>query len=167
MSIPTALTEPRPSGSGGGTTSQSSDGLIAGTLSRLPIVAVACLALSTACVERTVSIRTEPEGARVYLNDQEIGRSPVTVPFTWYGDYEVIVRKDGYQTVATHHRIKAPWYQTPGIDLISECLVPFTIRDHHETPLYRMEREEPPSPEDVVLRADELRERAGIVSTEP
>ncbi|HQI29243.1 MAG TPA: PEGA domain-containing protein, partial [Sedimentisphaerales bacterium] len=43
--------------------------------------------LLTGCVERRLTIYTEPPGAIVTLNDQEIGVSPVTVPFNWYGDY--------------------------------------------------------------------------------
>jgi hypothetical protein len=41
------------------------------------------------CVERTISITSEPEGALVYLNDEEVGRTPVSVPFTFYGVYDV------------------------------------------------------------------------------
>jgi len=109
------------------------------------------------CVERTVTIRTEPEGARVFLNDQEVGRSPVKVPFTWYGDYDVVVRQRGYKTLQTHHRLETPWYELPGIDLISECFVPFTIRDDREMPIFRLEPEVLPTPEEVAARADEMR----------
>ena len=57
---------------------------------------VAFATLPAGCVRRTLMVRTEPEGARVFLNDYEVGTSPVSVDFTWYGDYDVIVRKDGY-----------------------------------------------------------------------
>src|SRR3990172_12037515 len=45
--------------------------------------------LLAGCVERRLTINTDPQGAKVVLNDQEIGTSPVTVPFHWYGDYWV------------------------------------------------------------------------------
>ena len=59
--------------------------------SRLMIYAVACVAVLAlaGCVERRLTIQTKPQGAMVLLNDEEIGRSPVTVPFNWYGDYRV------------------------------------------------------------------------------
>jgi len=50
------------------------------------------------CVERRLTINTEPQGALVILNDEEIGESPVTVNFNWYGDYWVRIRKEGYET---------------------------------------------------------------------
>lgn len=112
------------------------------------------------CIERTLTIRTEPEGARVYLNDQDVGQSPVTVPFTWYGDYDVVVRKEGYETLRTNHRLHTPWYEMPGVDFFTECLIPFTVRDHHEFPLYALKPRTLPEQDDVVLRAEEMRERA-------
>ena len=63
------------------------------------VVALAVLAGLTGCVRRTIRITTEPPHALVYLNDQEIGRSAVTTDFIWYGDYDVIVRKEGYKTL--------------------------------------------------------------------
>jgi len=62
------------------------------------------------CVERQLTINTEPQGALVALNDEEIGTSPVTVSFNWYGDYCVRISKEGYETLDTHRKLKAPWY---------------------------------------------------------
>lgn len=87
--------------------------------------------LSAGCVRRTMTINTDPQGATVTLNDEVVGTTPVDVDFTWYGDYDVIVRKEGYQTLRTHERLNAPWYQVPPIDLFAEALVPFTIHDRH------------------------------------
>lgn len=52
-------------------------------------VALLLLLPLTACVERTISITSTPSGALVHLNDQEVGRTPLTVPFTYYGVYDV------------------------------------------------------------------------------
>ncbi|MBX3394237.1 MAG: PEGA domain-containing protein [Phycisphaerae bacterium] len=112
------------------------------------------------CVERTVTINTEPQGATVVLNDQEVGQSPVRVPFTWYGDYDIIIRKDGHKTLSTHHRLNAPWYQWPLIDLVSECLVPFTIRDDQVIDTFVLEPAEVPTKDDLLRRSEELRTRA-------
>ena len=53
-----------------------------------PLVAcgVACLCL-TGCVRRTISISSEPAGALCWLNGREIGRTPLSVDFIYYGDY--------------------------------------------------------------------------------
>lgn len=116
--------------------------------------------VGTACVERTLTINTEPQGATIVLNDQEVGQSPVRVPFTWYGDYDIIIRKDGHQTVRTHQRIHAPWYQWPFIDLISECLIPFTIHDDRVLETYVLDPYEPPDKNDLLRRAEEMRTSA-------
>lgn len=126
------------------------------------VAACFCLPLSMnfGCVERTVSINTEPQGATVFLNDQEVGTSPVKVPFTWYGDYDIIVRKAGYETAQTNRRIEAPWYQWPIIDLFSECLMPFTIRDDRTLDTIVLDNRRPVQKEDLLRNADEMRTQA-------
>lgn len=114
----------------------------------------------TGCVRRTLTVSSEPQGARVWLNNEEIGTSPVTVDFTWYGDYDVTLRKEGYQTLQTHHALAAPWYQWPGIDFVSEVLVPFEIHDRRDLPVYVLEPEVLPDPDELVQRAQKIRERA-------
>ena len=84
---------------------------------------------SAGCVRRTLIIETEPQGALVFLNDEEIGRSPVQREFLWYGDYDIVARKEGYATLHTHERINTPWYQVPGIDFFTELLYPGRIHD--------------------------------------
>lgn len=66
--------------------------------------------LLSGCVERRLTINTEPEGALVVLNDEEIGISPVTTSFEWYGDYNIRVSKEGFETLDTHRELKGPWY---------------------------------------------------------
>jgi len=121
---------------------------------------VAGLLVSTGCIERTVSINTEPEGAAVILNDQEIGQSPVKVPFTWYGDYDIIIRKDGYETVRTHQQLHTPWYELPGIDLFTECLMPFTVHDDRVMETVVLQPEQLPTREALLEAAAEMKARA-------
>ncbi len=125
------------------------------------------LAVVGGCVERVARIQTRPPGALVIVNDEEVGISPVKFYFTWYGDYDLVFRKEGYQTLKTHHRIDAPWYQIPPIDVISETLVPGMIRDVHELPVFELEPAEAPDFGRVVERAVELRERALFEGGEP
>ena len=81
-----------------------------------------------------MTITTEPPSALIFLNDQEIGRSEVTTDFLWYGDYDIVIRKKGYQTLQTHWEIKPPWYQVIPIDFITEVIWPGQFHDersHH------------------------------------
>lgn len=130
--------------------------------SRGLVPAVMAIGLCLGCVERTVSINTEPSGATVMLNDQDVGRTPVKVPFTWYGDYDIVVRKEGFETVKTNHRLQTPWYQLPGIDLVSECLIPFTVHDDHVIPTIAMDQARRPSQDALLKSAAEMRAEAGV-----
>jgi hypothetical protein len=104
---------------------------------RLPIAncglsaAVALLACATlvGCVEQTMTIDSSPSGALVTLNDQEIGRTPFTRDFKWYGDYDVQVRLEGYQTLKTHQKVSAPVWNWVPLDLFA-ALAPLHFADH-------------------------------------
>ncbi|MBM4026304.1 MAG: PEGA domain-containing protein [Planctomycetes bacterium] len=101
---------------------------------RVPTIVVFSLAtlLLPGCVERRLTINTEPSGAKVVLNDQEIGISPVTVSFNWYGDYWVRISKDGYETLDTHRRLKAPLHDRFPFDFFAQILYPGRIVDAYE-----------------------------------
>lgn len=84
---------------------------------------------SGGCVEQLLTIDSDPSGAVVTLNDQEVGRTPVTTNFKWYGFYEANVRKDGFQTLKTTSPVIAPWWQWVPVDLCAE-LIPVRYTDH-------------------------------------
>ncbi len=117
------------------------------------------LALVSGCVRRTITITTDPPQARVFLNDQEIGRSEVSTDFLWYGDYDVVIRKEGYQTLQTHWTIKPPWYQWIPFDFFTEVLYPGWIHDQH-CQHYTLSPVQTPTEEEVIERAETLREEA-------
>lgn len=117
------------------------------------------LALS-GCVERYMKIETRPAGARVIINDEEVGLSPAKTSFVWYGDYDIVIRKPGFKTIHTHHRLDPPWYQVPPFDLISETMVPGVIRDERTLPVFELETAEVAPATEVVERASEMRSRA-------
>jgi hypothetical protein len=75
------------------------------------------------CVERTISITTEPPGALVWLNDREVGRAPLEVRFIHYGTYDVRLELEGCEPQMTSGRAAPPWWDAPGPDLLAE-LVP-------------------------------------------
>jgi hypothetical protein len=94
---------------------------------RRAILILLCITLS-GCVEQVMTVKTNPPGAVVYLNDQVLGRTPLEKDFTWYGIYDVEVRKDGYEALKTHKWVKAPWWNWVPFDLFAE-LVPWRVRD--------------------------------------
>jgi hypothetical protein len=109
------------------------------------------------CVERMLTLESDPPGALVYMNDQEVGRTPLTTDFTWYGNYGVTVRKDGYDTLKTETNVKAPWWQWVPMDLFAEIL-PIPFRDHQRF-AYTLEpaSTQPADPQAMYDRAAELR----------
>ena len=111
---------------------------------------------SSGCVERQLTINTQPQGALVALNDEEIGTSPVTVSFSWYGDYNVAIRKAGFETFKTHRKLKAPWYDKFPFDFFAQILNPKRIVDSYEW-TFTLEPEQQPTREELIQNAEELR----------
>lgn len=84
---------------------------------------------ASGCVRRRMTIRSNPPGARVFVDNFEIGRTPCSTDFLYYGNRQIRLIKDGYETVNVKQPIPAPWYQVPPLDFFSENLVPSRIRD--------------------------------------
>ncbi len=78
--------------------------------------------LSGGCLERTIKVTTEPEGAVVWINDVEVGRTPLETDFTYYGDFSVRIRKEGYEPVVDVKHVSAPVQELPVVDLAAEAL---------------------------------------------
>lgn len=79
------------------------------------------------CVDRRIAITSEPAGALVHLNDQEVGRTPLEVNFEWFGTYDVRLALDGYEPLTASREAKAPLHEQPGLDLVALAL-PMTKR---------------------------------------
>jgi hypothetical protein len=112
-----------------------------------------------ACVRRTITITTEPPNALVFLNDQEIGRSKVSTDFLWYGDYDVVIRKEGYETLQTGWEVKAPWYQVVPVDFFAEVLWPGQLHDVHSRH-FVLDPQVLPTSQELVERALQTRQQA-------
>ena len=86
------------------------------------VLFVAAGPLLTGCVERTISITSQPTGALVYLNDEEVGRTPLTVTHLFHGVYDVRMELEGHTPLWTKQATDAPWWEWPGPDLIAEMI---------------------------------------------
>jgi len=110
------------------------------------------------CVERRLTVNTKPQQATVILNDEEIGRSPVTVPFNWYGDYNIRIAKEGFETLKTHRRLKSPWYDKFPWDFFAQVLSPKQIRDSYEW-TFELSPKQPPDRDLLVRKAQDLKQQ--------
>jgi len=122
-------------------------------------VALVVVSGQLGCVRRRMTIRSNPPGAVVYVDERRIGVTPVSTGYTYYGTREIQLVKDGHETVTEKHRFAAPWYQYPGIDFFAENLWPFETRDERV-----LDFDLPPMqaavPADVMRRAEQLRGEA-------
>jgi hypothetical protein len=118
-------------------------------------VALALLAVAPGCVRRSLTVTSDPPGALVHLNGQEFGRTPVTRDFTWYGNYDVALRKDGYEPLKTNGKVIAPWWQWVPFDLAAELL---PLNDRRELS-YKLKPtpERAVEPDAMLSRAEQLR----------
>ncbi len=132
-------------------------------------VAVSILALAgSGCVERRMIIRTNPPGAAVYVDDNEVaGLTPVAISPIYYGTRKIRLVKDGCETLTLLQSVPAPWYEFPPLDFISETLVPGTIRDVR-TFDYQLQPQALVPRDELLVRAEGLRHDtrnvAGVVS---
>ena len=108
------------------------------------------------CVRRRLTVRTNPPGALVFIDGQEIGRTPVATPFTYYGTRKFRIVKDGYETISVNQPFPSPWYQLPPLDFVSENLVPNEIRDERVVD-FELVPKTISATSDVLTQADQLR----------
>jgi hypothetical protein len=114
--------------------------------------------LLAGCVERRLTINTQPQGALVVLNDEEIGVSPVTASFEWYGDYWIRISKEGYETLDTHRKLKAPWYDYFPFDFFAQIIYPGRIVKSYEW-TFELAPQKQPTTEELLQNAEKLKEQ--------
>jgi hypothetical protein len=126
------------------------------------VVLVLIMAASVGgCVQRRLTIRSNPPGARVYVGDEEVGTTPVSTDFVYYGTRKIRLVKPGYETLVVNQPIPAPWYQIPPLDFVSEILVPGEIRDERVVN-FQMVPLQPVVTEQFLSRGEQLRGASGI-----
>ena len=108
--------------------------------------------LQTGCVHRRLTIHSDPPGALVLMDGEEIGYTPVAADFTYYATREITLIKPGYERLTTLQRVKTPWYQIPPMDFFSDNLLPVRVADRHEF-TYQLQQQ-------LVVPTDELQDRA-------
>jgi hypothetical protein len=107
-----------------------------------------------------MTVRSNPPGALVYVDDYQIGTTPVSTDFIYYGTRKIRLVKDGYETLTVRQPFPLPWYQVFPLDFVTENIWPWEIRDERVVDLAMMPAAMTP-PEEVVGRAEVARLSAG------
>ncbi len=121
---------------------------------------------TTGCVRRRLLVRSNPPGALVHVDNQVIGNTPCGVDFVYYGTREIRLSMPGYETLTVNQPIPTPWYEIPGIDFISENLVPSKIKDIR-TVSYDLARQRMAPAEEIISRGEDLRRQASPIGMAP
>ena len=133
-------------------------------VSSIGIVVISCvgiiLLVSAGCVQRRMTVRSNPPGALVYVDDYQIGTTPVSTDFVYYGTRKIRLIKDGYDTLTVQQPFPVPWYEIFPLDFVTENLWPWEIRDERVVDLAMVPAGTVPA-ETVVSRAELARRSAG------
>jgi hypothetical protein len=122
------------------------------------------LLASTGCMQRRMTIVSNPPGATAYVDGVEIGKTPVSHDFTYYGTREIRLVRDGYKTLTLLQPMSTPWYQMPPLDFFSDNLAFGEVRDER---LYRYDLEPAVQEpfESIVERGEQLRRGSVVPAT--
>jgi hypothetical protein len=85
-----------------------------------------------------MTIESVPGRALVVVDGEEIGFTPASVDFTYYGTREIKLIKDGFETMTVQQPVPAPWYQIPPFDFFSDNFAFGQIKDQHRF-VYQMQ----------------------------
>jgi hypothetical protein len=132
----------------------------------MPVFVTCLVAGGAGCVQRRMTIRSDPPGALVYVDDYQIGTTPVSTDFVYYGTRKIRLVKDGYETLTVRQPFPLPWYEIFPLDFVTENLVPWEIRDERIVDLAMTTAASTP-PESVVARAEQVRLAAGSLPAPP
>ena len=119
---------------------------------RVIIPFILIIASLVGCVKRRISISSNPQGALVWVNDREVGRTPIEFDFLYYGEYDLRLEKEGFEPIMTTRWAKTPVWDLPFVDLFTEIVAPnresnvywgFELEPRNDNPallLYRAKR---------------------------
>jgi hypothetical protein len=121
------------------------------------------------CVDRRLTIVSDPPGALVTVNNRDIGAAPVDVPselFVYDGVYDIVLKKDGYETLHVRQELRPPWYLRFPLDFFAEVVWPFTIPYRQEL-VYQLQPPRAVSREALLQSAEEFRNYGQQIGTAP
>lgn len=117
-------------------------------------------------MNRRMTIRSEPPGALVLLEGEEVGYTPVGIDFNHYGTREITLIKDGYETVTAMQKVRSPWYQKLPLDFVSDNFSPVKINDRLDY-TFTLNKQELVSNDQLLQRAKGLRSQSQVLPKQP
>ena len=99
---------------------------------RLMLLSGCLMFLATGCLHRRMTIRSDPPGAQVLVDGEDVGYTPASVDFNHYGTREITLVKDGYETLTTLQKVRTPWYQYVPLDFVTDNFLPFQLTNRHD-----------------------------------
>ena len=128
---------------------------------RFPLLILLALAafFSNGCMHRRLTIRSDPPGAAVQVDGEEVGYTPVSFDYTYYGTREIRLIKEGYQTLTTPVKLSTPWYQILPLEFVTDNFALTKINDRREV-TYALTRENIEPSQEIENRANNLRSEA-------
>ncbi|MBI5366881.1 MAG: PEGA domain-containing protein [Planctomycetes bacterium] len=121
------------------------------------VALLACAGLS-GCVDRKIEVESDPPGADVWVDGKHLGKTPIAIPFTYYGGRDLRLEKEGYQSIRVLHSTTPPVFEYFPVDLVSECIIPFNLHDVKSL-RFDLEPVREADLKELVERADALRFR--------
>ncbi len=85
--------------------------------------------LASGCLQRSLSITSEPSGAQLIVNGEAAGNTPAKIIFHHHGTYRMELRKPGYQPVVEGLRVAPKFYERMPVDFVTDVLWPGKIID--------------------------------------
>jgi len=83
---------------------------------RILLILTVFALFGTGCVERRMTITSEPTGADVYVNNTWHGKTPMIFPFKHYGTYSIRLEAPDYEPLDAKEPIQAPFHQRAYVD---------------------------------------------------
>lgn len=101
------------------------------TICGVAALGVVVAGLSGCSSDRRIIVTSEPSGARVWVNDIEIGTTPAETSFKFYGRYDIRLEKPGFEPLNEARTARAPLHEWPVVDLVA-LAAPHRFKDRVE-----------------------------------
>lgn len=130
---------------------------------RVLILLLLCPVLCSGCVSRRMTIRSEPAEALVEVDGKQLGLTPLSLDFTFYGTREITLSKPGFETLTVQQPVARPWNQSVPFDFFTMHFRGSHITDRHNF-LYRLREKQIPVNEEseLINRGQNLRSQSQI-----
>ncbi len=120
------------------------------------LIAILVILATTGCVHRRMMITSNPPGALILMEGEDVGYTPMAMDFTYYGTREITLVKDGFETKTVMQKVKAPWYQRGPLEFATDNFALHKINNRHDFH-FNLDPVAQVSNQDLRSRAEELR----------